>query len=169
MGQQIQSRCGTMTGLFGKYKNRIVSSYMVVRKKDCTPTKKENGQNKVVYTEVEGEMGFKQMFTHVLGFSNHKHIAWVFVQENKQRLHRCPLAIYKTPQKSECSTLRTEMGPNNCGHFQGWRKWSGQSVGQEAAQKDCVGPEFEQIRDQTTKYLALNKGSRFGWLAAWLG
>lgn len=39
-------------------------------------------------------MGFMQMFTHVLGFSNHKHIAWVFVQENKQSLSRCPLAVY---------------------------------------------------------------------------
>lgn len=88
---------GTMTGLFGKYRNRIVSSYVVVRRKECTsktPEKKKKrrkGQNKLVYTEVEGEMGFKQMFTHVLGFSNHKHIAWVFVQENKQSLHRCPL------------------------------------------------------------------------------
>lgn len=61
--------------------------------------KRRKGQNKVVYKEVEGEMRFKQMFTHVLGFSNHKHIAWGFVQENKQSLSRCPLAIYKTPWK----------------------------------------------------------------------
>jgi len=46
--------------------------------------KRRKGLNKVVYTKVEGEKGFKQMFTHVLGFSNHKRIAWVFVQENKQ-------------------------------------------------------------------------------------
>lgn len=59
--------------------------------------KKRKRQNKVVYMEVEEEMGFKQMFTHVLGFSYHKHIAWVFVQENKQSLSRCPLASHKTP------------------------------------------------------------------------
>ncbi len=27
---------GTVTGLFGKYRNRIVSSYVVVRRKECT-------------------------------------------------------------------------------------------------------------------------------------
>ncbi len=68
-------------------------------KKSPKKTKRRKGLNKVVYKEVEGEMGFKQMFTHVFGFSNHKHIACVFVQENKQSLSRCPLAIYKTPWK----------------------------------------------------------------------
>lgn len=45
------------------------------------------------------EMGFKQMFTHVLCFSNHKHSPWVFVQENKQRTSRCPLSHPPNDQK----------------------------------------------------------------------
>ncbi len=96
---------GTVTGLFGKYRNRIVSSYVVVRRKECTsknPKKeKKGGKDKIrlFIRRSKGRWDLSKCFTHVLGFSNHKHIAWVFVQENKQSLSRCPLAIYKTPWK----------------------------------------------------------------------
>lgn len=95
--------------------------------------KRRKGQNKLVYTEVEGEMGFKQMFTHVLGFSNHKHIAWVFVQENKQSLHRCPLE--KHPRRAGVPFWGLRWGPTTVDTAKGGGSEVGNQLGRKLSKK----------------------------------
>ncbi len=129
---------GTVTELFGKYRNRIVSSYVVVRRKECTSKKsqkrKKGGKDKIrlFIRRSKGRWDLSKCLLMCSAFP----IINTLLECLCKKINRVWAGVLwpskKHPEKSWCSTLRTEMGLGNCGHCQGWRKPSEQSVGQKA-------------------------------------